>query len=51
MTINTDRLLTREHESMSKERPDGSVSPYTVELVLMDGSTQAFSRRGGEDAR
>lgn len=36
--------------SPGMELPDDSVSPFTVELVLMDGSTQAFSQHGGEAA-
>lgn len=32
--------------SPGMEMPDGHVQPYTVELVLADGSTQAFAQHG-----
>ncbi len=34
--------------SPGMEHPDGVVQPYTVHLVLADGSTREFSRHGGE---
>jgi hypothetical protein len=32
--------------SPGMEAPDGSVAPYTVELVARDGSTHAFAQHG-----
>lgn len=34
--------------SPGMEHPDGIVQPYTVSLVLRDGSLREFSRHGGE---
>lgn len=34
--------------SPGMETPDGSVAPYTVELVARDGSTRGFAQHGGE---
>lgn len=34
--------------SPGMEHPDGVVQPYTVHLVLSDGSTREFSRHGGD---
>lgn len=34
--------------SPGMEHPDGIVHPYTVSLVLRDGSVREFSRHGGE---
>ena len=33
--------------SLGMEAPDGSVAPYTVELVAPDGSTTTFAEYGG----